>query len=323
MSYILDALRKAEMERQLSRVPGISSRQHLTNAANRFPRKQWLLVGAAVVFGMTVTWLFTRHNAILQQQTSIVAAEDASPEVDATATVSEQGQMPVRTSLPDLRAVSVEQPFASVTKRVTAVNDAVQANVRKETDMLVPPPNVIPVPEKSSPAMPEKVLPTIVQEGETPVQGVKDSGDVASMIAEEIERDWPVPVPAQTAQPVTAVRAEKVLAEHVVPIKEVTQQTQPDAGPINGDVIPVSETPVQEATLPPLLSTLPYRFQSTLPKLVINAQAYADEVEARFVIINMKKYHQGERTREGILVESIGKGNLTLSYQGQAFRMLR
>ena len=75
--------------------------------------------------------------------------------------------------------------------------------------------------------------------------------------------------------------------------------------------------------LPPLLSTLPYRFQSTLPKIVINAQAYADIAEERFVILNMKKYREGERTQEGIVIERIGKELLQLNYQGQQFRVQR
>ena len=83
------------------------------------------------------------------------------------------------------------------------------------------------------------------------------------------------------------------------------------------------ETPDAVPDGPPFLQTLSYRFQSTVPDLVINAQVYAASPEGRFVILNMKRYNEGQRTQEGVLVESIGPEALVLEYQGQRFRIRR
>ena len=74
---------------------------------------------------------------------------------------------------------------------------------------------------------------------------------------------------------------------------------------------------------PPFLRTLPYLFQKTLPELVINAQVYSESADSRFVILNMKRYVEGQRTREGVLVELIEADSLVLEYQGQRFRVRR
>ncbi len=299
MSYILDALRKAEAERELSRVPGISSHQQFANAVRRFPAKLWLIVVGALLLGMATTWLWVRHGVALEAQASEVAQEEVSPDASAVKAEAQQqaAPRPKKSPVPSPVRNSVQNADRAP-KRVPVVNDkvpipTVPSGVAVQT--------ILPASDSNRPASQEPVVATdtVPPREAPPLREERGAVDVVAMIAAEAERGWPVPVRdgPEPAQPAPSV--ESSVTEAAV------QAGEP------------------EETLPPLLSTLPYRFQSTVPKIVINAQAYADEVEARFVIINMKKYHEGQRTQEGILVERIGKDHLVLSYQGQAFRMQR
>jgi len=290
MSYILDALRKAEMERELSRVPGISSRQQFARAVGRFPPRLWLPLTAALAVGVATTWLLLREEAPFQAQAAVVsgaggsapmAAAPPPPVASAIAAPPAALPEPQADEEPVLPAVAIaEAPAPALQAEAAAVADEPQA----------PPPNeqqtVDDAPVVSEPT--QAATPVKAESG-----GVREPADVVAMIAAEAERGFlPVERPAQPARQLRPGPA-----------------TSPEAG--------------GEEVLPPLLTTLPYRFQSTVPKLVINAQAYAEEAEARFVIINMNKYQEGQSTPEGVVIESIGKEHLILSYQGQPFRMQR
>lgn len=335
MSYILDALRKAEMERELSRVPGISSRQQFTDAVSRFPSRHLLLVGATVVFGMSMVWLLTRPDQVHQVQASVPGAEDAGPGITAVGVGVEHEKTSMGNAQPDVRPVRIPAQSADVApKRLQGAFDAepappVQAGADKLT--VQPASKNAPLSQQKATTNADFAALITPPQDEASRQGKRDTADhVVAMIAEEVERDWPVPVSDITQpQTVPSVEADTDAEAKVKADKEVESnveigteaKTKVDVKAAGVD--PVTEADGPEEELPPLLRTLPYRFQSTLPKIVINAQAYADEVEARFVIINMKKYREGERTQEGIVVERIDKEHLVLSYQGQAFRMQR
>jgi general secretion pathway protein B len=303
MSYILDALRKAEMERELSRVPGISSRQHFANAVSRFPAKHWLLVAGALLLGMAITWFWIRYDAALQQQTPVSATENegAGPGAIPVEAGAKDEKKLVKNELADVRPVMRITKSAEATpKSEPAVMDVgPAAPVLAGENMLVTQSasQPDPLPEQQSVAEPDPVMAEAPPQDKSPIRG--GAGDVVAMIAAEADRGWVWPAPKKPAQPDP---------------EAVIDDAAADAAKQEGEA---------EEALPPLLSTLPYRFQSTLPKIVINAQAYADEVADRFVIINMKKYHEGEQTQDGIVVESIGKDFLLLNYQGQPFRLQR
>ena len=65
MSYVLEALRKAEMERELTRVPGIASSQPYTVGARRSHLRSVVLVVAAVSLGGGATWAWMHRDALM------------------------------------------------------------------------------------------------------------------------------------------------------------------------------------------------------------------------------------------------------------------
>ncbi len=72
----------------------------------------------------------------------------------------------------------------------------------------------------------------------------------------------------------------------------------------------------------PLLSELSFDVQRSLPALALNVHVYAQTPKDRFVFLNMQKYKEGERTRDGVLIEEITPEGVVLRYEQQRFRLV-
>lgn len=71
----------------------------------------------------------------------------------------------------------------------------------------------------------------------------------------------------------------------------------------------------------PELSQLPESFKQSVPSLTVNVHVYADTPVKRFVLINMHRYTQGQRLREGPRLLAITPNGIVLSYRGRQFRI--
>ncbi|MES9964497.1 MAG: general secretion pathway protein GspB [Candidatus Sedimenticola sp. 20ELBAFRAG] len=164
-------------------------------------------------------------------------------------------------------------------------------------------------------------------------------------------------IPVKPANPVTAVKVIKaeekpMLAESTAPVMggsgSVAQAPLPaavasvkgNANSMNADSEPVAaaaavrggqqgrigaeQSPkVEKEPEEPLLMTLPYKFQKTLPELTINVHAFSEDPASRYVILNMKRYRESDKTKEGMRVVSIRENSLVLEYGQRKFRILR
>ncbi len=73
----------------------------------------------------------------------------------------------------------------------------------------------------------------------------------------------------------------------------------------------------------PLLIEMPYAFQKSLPPLVINVHAYSEDPADRYVVLNMRRYRESGKTREGLEVVSIRENSLVLKYDSHQFLLRR
>ena len=73
----------------------------------------------------------------------------------------------------------------------------------------------------------------------------------------------------------------------------------------------------------PLLEELPADFRDALPPISINAHVYTEDPAERMVIINMRRYREGDNTAEGITIKQIGEKGVTAAYAQQRFRLQR
>jgi len=73
----------------------------------------------------------------------------------------------------------------------------------------------------------------------------------------------------------------------------------------------------------PLLTNMDRDFQRQIPALNINVFVYSEAPEERFVIINMVKYKNGQKLRDGPLLGEIRSDSVVLNYHGRDFRLSR
>jgi general secretion pathway protein B len=73
----------------------------------------------------------------------------------------------------------------------------------------------------------------------------------------------------------------------------------------------------------PSLQQLVLNGEIEMPPLRIDMHVYSPEPSQRFVFINMSKYREGERLKEGPQVESIDSAGVILSHQGRRFTLAR
>lgn len=102
--------------------------------------------------------------------------------------------------------------------------------------------------------------------------------------------------------------------------------TQPQLGP---DLVPLpamAETGMEHTGMEdavPRWEDLPDAERAGLPVPRIDVHVFAEEPERRFVLINLRKYLQGDTLDNGAVIETILADGIVLSYQGQQYRVDR
>jgi len=241
MSYILDALKKAEHDREIGRVPGIGSEHERALVAGSRPW-MWLLLGVLLV------------NAALLA----FALWPKSPQV---------------------RQVSVPPPSG--------------------------PAALLPVAPAEPAGSPPVSARSVLHEPRQPLQSVAPAGAAVSRPAAETLRPLP-PLPAADEPPEEEGAAAGASA---APMKVLPQASVAPAPASTDNNLPV---------WPEISAQLLGEINSSLH---LDVHVYSETPRERFVLINMRNYHEGERLQEGPVVDAITPGGVILSFRGQRFRM--
>ncbi len=77
----------------------------------------------------------------------------------------------------------------------------------------------------------------------------------------------------------------------------------------------------QDVAVVPLLDALPLATRQRIPELSLDVHVYALEPSERFILLNMKRYAEGQQTREGLVVEEVVSDGVIFSFQGTLFRL--
>lgn len=252
MSYILDALKKAEQQREFGQVPGIDSLhdQPRPRPPRRWP---WVLVAVLLLNALVVAGLWWRSGG-------------------------GNGAGTVPTTRP---AEAIAQ---SVPDRAPGPPLALQAD---------PAPRVEPAAE---PAPPPQVI------ARRPLRPLPLPGPVAPAARTESAqvRQLPEPTPAPSAAP--------SLPPEVVELRAPTPPTPPEAEPAWKSL--------------PLWPLVPDRIlRQVKERLALNVHVYNDQPEDRFVLLNMKKYREGEQIAEGLKLEQITREGVVLAVPNGRFRL--
>ena len=66
---------------------------------------------------------------------------------------------------------------------------------------------------------------------------------------------------------------------------------------------------------------LPQEFRNKLDLPRLDVHVYTQEPQGRFILVNLKKYREGERLPSGLALEEILPDGMVMSYQGKRFRV--
>lgn len=300
MSFILEALRRAEAERARGSVPGL----HTPSVADLLPAdaasgrrgggfdaRPWLL-GAGALGALALTaagaWWLGRGQADTpapQVADATVPAAVSTPMAPMTPPVVAQG--PVAASAPGASPVVAAAPaLPGAPATGSAAGPAPGPSPRLS-------PTPAPMPGWAPPA--------------GPVPGGRS-------MAERPRTVSPRPEPQAPARPATGA---------TMPEAPATPAPSAGAAPVapTASPAPPAARPAASAAAPatvPWLADLP-ALRAQLPALAIAGGMYSDQADQRLVIVNGQVVREGEVVAPGVRLEQIRPRSAVFSFQGQRF----
>jgi general secretion pathway protein B len=102
------------------------------------------------------------------------------------------------------------------------------------------------------------------------------------------------------------------------------QRSAPRAAPRRSDPVLIdADAKADNEEVLPSINEINLTGAQALPELHLDVHVYATKASARFVYINMRKYHEGNSLPEGPVVEHIRRDGVVLNYQGLRFILPR
>ncbi|SRR5579875_155772 len=283
MSFILDALKKSEGERQRQSGPALFE---VKVAPPRHRYAVWAVgLGALLAVNLVVVgWLLWRGGA-----SRAGTAGTAAASVSAAAAPS---------------TVSAE-PLAGPTRSVVGTQPS---GTTQPSSVMQP----------GAAAQPSVTVPTAMA-ASSAAGGVPGTATASPpTAAANIGRSGGAYAPADSAE--TGTNPDD-LAPAVEPRRQMPQPTGQAMGEPPGErqsgVIRATASGLptyQDAAAQP---------GANIPDLKLDLHVYSPQPDQRFVFLNMMKLHEGDTTPKGVRVERITQDGVILSYQGREFVLLK
>jgi general secretion pathway protein B len=304
MSYILEALRKSQQDREIGRVPTLAN-QPLTasqdSGGNPWGLMAMVLAGLAVAIalyaalrnapeGMSPTpaqpLAVTQAQATGPTPGAAPVSGTPPPALVATPAPSDPGQAPThaaaRLSTSASPPATPPAPPAPGTAAMPAGQPATPAGSPRVSAR--------PAPPASLPAQ----LPASVDEDIANPETDEAGGESEVGAAGSTRRDG---IPDDLRQDIQSFKEQLSGGEGSKTRKKAVAQKQ----------------------VTPQERRLPHEVEQRLPTFLLTVHIYDAEPTKRFVIIDGRKLRQGESTRNGVLVEEILPDGVALAFEGHPF----
>lgn len=316
MSYILEALKKSQQDRELGRVPTLATQPLLTNRDGDGGGNSWIaialgLAGLAVAIALyavlragpdLVPGISTPTSVQLPAQNPNQPLASANPPPTAAsvqATTQVIGQSPVQPHPQPLPQTPAMVPASAGTLSTPegAVNFPV-AQVPAATGAAAA------VPMDSATAPPLAPQPSAMPPASSP------SGTTVVASAEPQPKDHPLVATAPAIRHAPATDIPDDLRQDIEAFKEQIKEGRGGKSPSKASTR--QEVPLRE-------SRLPKEVQERLPSFLLTVHLYDADPAKRLVIIDGRRLRQGDTTRSGILVEEIFPDGVALAFDGHRF----
>jgi len=283
MSFILDALKKSEVERQRQAIPGLMDSRPAPPRA-RFPLWAGALIALLAVNVGVLAVMLTRGGAHGGTAAERAALPSPSPSPSASPSPS-PSPAAASGSAPALSGAPVSGPGADPSSAASQAPPAAAAMAGSPA----PPPGAAAAASAASDHFsPMNAAPPVY--------------------APEIPATQDLAPPAATHRSARAVSSSGGVSHHAA------QQ----ADPVLTESGDASDTEVL-----PSISQIDLTNQPALAALHLDVHVYATKPSERFVYINMRKYREGDTLAEGPALERIRRDGVVLNYQGLRFLLPR
>jgi general secretion pathway protein B len=281
MSYILDALKKAERQRHLTAVPTVAT-MHRPPVVTRRASWPWIAVAAVLLANATVLllWVIRPTPVIPERATdaSQPAATLAASPREREPVASPPSAGPVVTASPGVDLVTPRPAPAPALDRKPKI-----AAAQKPSALVASAPTAPVAPPPSSKR---------AAEGQT-------AKSAASRAVPAVATDKPAAPPP----PVAVARPPE-------------QSVAPVVGPSPAKPTERSVTPPPAPT-PPAPGGAITSAPDSMPQIRLQMLVYSDVPSERLVFINNHKYVEGQSVEGKLVVESITPDGAVVNYQGK------
>lgn len=279
MSYILDALRKAERERELAKVPTLAS---VHQSAEAPPRRLWPWIALVVILANVgaIAWLVTSPPGSGVQATQ-------EPSAAAPAATAPDPRPVVASGVPEPSGALVAEPAPPAA--VPSPPPAPQPAPERENQVTVARP---PVPAPRAPV----AEPGRAPEGERQTAAARPP---AAAVAPTPRKEPVAPSPAAAGPSAPARAAAPPL---------IASTPDRPAVPAPSVAPPAAPAPSPRAAA-----------QDVVGKMRLQFLVYSEVPTERLVFINNQKYLEGQSIDGKLTVERITPDSVVLGYQGERF----
>lgn len=162
-------------------------------------------------------------------------------------------------------------------------------------------------------------VPDPIQATPEPQQAVTDEPRVQTDLQTRNGRTSQAPDPGSTELP--QKKQTYSTGELVMSAKPVRSPNSGPLSPPEDAVAPRSETATTAPPTPQLPSwyELPHEFRMKLSLPRPDLHAWSEDPQNRFILVNLKKYREGETLESGLMLEEILPEGMIMSYMGERF----
>ncbi|GEM_PF-1469084 len=346
MSYILDALRKSERDRRAGSVPSLDDLS--LDSPDQPQNKPWvaILIGLMIFINLvTLIVVFMYDRA--PSTTQIRATDQTNPTIDSSLEQNEIAQEEITTRqvvsdkiVPHLNTRPLTDPIGKQESakqqvglippidRSTTPNNLSTEPVKTESKIehhthSKP----LKKPAKQTLSNPETTRPTTVASKPTAQKNPKSSPQqsvIVSSVTPKNQTQTKLLPPKTTVEPPHGRPSKPELNNPTKVSPSLAKTNEASKLSPHPSKLPTAKPDkIKPQPSVPLLREMSRDFQRQVPSLNINVFVYSDIEDERFVIINMVKYTNGQKVREGPIVGEIRPDSVILNYQGRDFRLKR
>ncbi len=285
MSYILDALKRSEQERNQGQIPGFVDHNNMLLLSKKSrPTWPYWLAAALLLNVAGLAWIYYANQQRSPAESAATVYDEslpASAEPQSVEVVREKSTQSGTSAADTAMAASVtlpSQPVVTIRPRVARAQNLEQANRATQ-----------------NPALDQELI--------EPVHAER-----ASALA--------------TAEQTVPPKAQPIEVSADSPTGGIGVEAPNDAPRVTVASLPIDTAGVQDTPYAnvELLSELDARFQSSVPRLIFNSHIYSDIPDARRVMINNIYLREGQ-VFSGIQVKEIGEHSIVFEKQGRLFRL--